>query len=81
MTAQTMITLLLLLCCGTFGCAPGMLPSLTPRALAAHELRDTATVEKPAPVPQDLSQPAPLGDQIPALAEQLNITEETLAPA
>jgi LysM repeat protein len=58
-----------------------MLPSLTHRALTAQELPDTTVVEKPAPVPQSLSQPAPLDGQIPALAEPLNITEETLSPA
>jgi membrane-bound lytic murein transglycosylase D len=76
MTAQSVISLLILIFFGAFGCVPATVPSLAHRETNARVL--PATAQNPAPVPQELLEPASVNT--PLLA-QLNIKEETLAPA
>ena len=76
MNAQTVITLLFLIFCGAFGCAPRMLPTLVQRASSIVELPDTAAKGNSAPVPQELSAPAPMSTPVPAVSDRIVIEED-----
>ena len=80
MTAQTVITLLLLVFCGAFGCAPTTVPLRANQAIFARELPKPAADENPAPVSHKPSEPEALDTPPLALAEQRDIEEETRPP-
>ena len=80
MTAQTVITLLLLVFCGAFGCAPTTVPLRANQAIFARELPKPAADENPAPVSHKPSEPEALDTPPLALAEQRDIEEKTLPP-
>jgi membrane-bound lytic murein transglycosylase D len=78
MTAQTVITVLMLAICGAFGCVPAMVPSPSIEANVAHELPEQAVSENPAPFPHETSGPPVLDSMPQALVEHQDIIEETL---
>jgi LysM repeat protein len=82
MTAQSVITMLILASCGAFGCVPANYSSPAEQAMITRELPKAAATENPTPDPYKPSEPQALDTPLPALAEENNsIKEETLAPA
>jgi membrane-bound lytic murein transglycosylase D len=80
MTAQTVISLLLLVFCGAFGCVPSTVSLRANQAIFARELPTPATDENAPPVSLKPSEPEAFNAPPPALAEQLDIEEKTLPP-
>lgn len=80
MTAQTVITFLLLVFCGAFGCAPTTVPLRANQAIFDRELPKPAADENPAPVSHKPSEPEALDTPPLALAEHNDIEEKTLPP-
>ena len=75
MTAQTLITLLILVCCGAFGCTPTMFTTITHRPEITRELPEAAVS---GPIPQDPSEHSPVNTPVLAMAGV--IKEENLSP-
>ena len=80
MTAQTVISLLLLVFCGAFGCIPATVPLRANQAIFVRELPQPATNENPTPVSLKQSEPEALDAPPATLAEQRDIEEMTLPP-
>ena len=80
MTAQTVISLLLLVFCGAFGCGLATVPLRANQAIFARELPQPATNENPTPVSLKQSEPEALDAPPATLAEQRDIEEMTLPP-
>lgn len=76
MTTQSVISLLILVLFGAFGCVPITVPPITHRATIAHNF--PAAHENPVSSPQGLKEPEALNT--PVLAHH-DIKEETLVPA
>jgi membrane-bound lytic murein transglycosylase D len=78
MTAQSVITVLMLVICGAFGCVPAIVPSPAIEANVAHELSKQALSENPSPFPHETTRLSELDTLPQALVEHQNISEETL---
>jgi len=79
MTAQTVISLLLLVFCGAFGCVPSTVTLRANQAIFARELPEPSAGENPAPVSHKPFEPEALDMPPLPLAEQSYIEEKTLA--
>jgi membrane-bound lytic murein transglycosylase D len=82
MTAQLVITVLILASCGAFGCVPANFSSPADQAMITRELHKPAAAENLAPDPKKPPESQAFDTPLPALVEQSDsIKEETLAPA